>query len=48
MNYCVKRDGIIHFIGTSDQCFAWLLKVQCQSVERACAYEGWSIEESEW
>ena len=42
--HCVKRDGVTRFTGTANDCFAWLLKAQSQSIDWACKHEGWSIE----
>lgn len=42
--YKVTRDGKELFIGTENECFAWLLNHQCQSVDWAIKYEGYKIE----
>lgn len=43
--YRVTRDGKQQFAGTHNQCFAYILNHQSQSVEWAMRHEGWDIEE---
>ncbi len=43
----VKKDNIVVFVGTTDECWIYIHTHQSSSVTWAIKYEGWSIEEDE-
>ena len=45
MKYKVTKNGKFKFAGTHNECFAFILNNQGQSVHHAVTYEGWNITE---
>ena len=43
MKYKVTKNGKFKFAGTHNECFAFILNNQGQSVHHAVTYEGWNI-----
>lgn len=41
--YQLKKDNILKFEGTADECYMKLQKLQSQSAHHAIKYEGWSV-----
>lgn len=44
--YNVKRNGVVVWHGTHDECFIYILKAQGQSVSYATTYGGFAIVEA--
>ena len=44
--YKVTKNGKFKFAGTHNECFAFILNNQGQSVHHAVTYEGWNITDS--
>lgn len=48
--YELRRDGVLKFQGSKDDCYMKLQQLQSQSFEWAMKYEGWTINsiEEDW
>ena len=46
MEYKVTKNGKFKFAGTHNECFAYILNHQGQSVHYAIRFQGWNITEN--